>query len=228
MKIVFTTLLFLAMTTPAYAAIPGTCAELEAAYKADLITSLEADCGGNANCEKLQAQQLRITAKEKGGFDDPSASDQDLRDQFEPVFTAVFIGNDVLEGVDVSLGDNPFVSFFIGGTTKLVSLTSDDGSISVGGKYCDVELGPYLSNVRKTNFCNQMVAQISSKYPKFDLGACLNAAEDTSFYVDAQSKGSAELSASRNLSDVGGGYFTCSAVLDRTNDAVTNVVCDVY
>lgn len=227
MKLILTLAALLAMTTTAYAAAPTTCADLEAAYKADLITEISFECFGDAACEKIQYQQLRATAADKAGPVDPSTTDQEMNEQFEPFYVKLFIGNDVFDGVNVSLGDNPFVSYFEDRTTNLISISSDDGSVSVGGKYCDVELAPYMSDARKKNACELIIADVNKQTPgtKFDLAACL--LEETQFYIEGQARTDAEIAISRNLADVGGGYFSCAARLDRTNDKVFDLDCEV-
>ena len=219
----FSTLIF---APTAFSAGPLTCADLEAAYKADQITEVDFDCNGNAACEKLWAEQLRITAKEKGGFEDPATSNEDMKDQFEPIYTKLYIGSLVLDGVNVSLGENPVVSYFEAGTTTLNPLTSDDGSLAVGSNYCDVELAPYMSDVRKKNVCELVVAELKVTNPGtlLTVAACMD--EDASFYIESQTKTSAEISVARNMNDLGGGYFSCTAGLDRTNDKVSNVDCN--
>lgn len=217
----------------AFAAGPKTCADLEAAYQADLITETRFECNGNSSCEKLQAQQLRATVIDKSGMDPAevaATSDQDLSDQFDPYFVRLQIGSEIFEGVNVSMGDNPFVSYFEKGTATLIEISSDDGSVSVAGKYCDAELGPVFSQTRKETMCAAVVAEVKRQKPssKLDLVSCL--AEDKSEFIldsDEAKPGVLGLYMSRNTQDLGGGYFTCTAEMVRSTNALSNIDCNV-
>lgn len=216
-----------------FASAPLTCADLEAAYKADLITETRFECDGNSACEAIQAKQLRVTAVAKSGMDPAeveATNDEDLSAQFDPYFVRLAIGKEIFEGVNVSLGDNPFVSYFEEGTTKLIAISSDDGSVSVAGKYCDAELGPYFSAGRKEIFCAAVVQEVKRKKPssRLDLASCLD--KDKSEFIldsDESTAGDLGLYMSRNTEDLEGGYFTCTATMKRSTNALSDIDCEV-
>lgn len=228
---IFIFTLALVLTPVAHAAV-NTCSELESAYKADLITEISSPCK-SGTCRETQLLQLRATAVEKSGLDAKEVAkmtDTELEDQFEPIYTVLYVGNEAYEGVNVSLGDNPFVSYFAAGTTKLSKISSDDGSVSVAGEYCDVELAPYFSPVRREIMCKAVVAEVLAQKPtsKVDLAACLDERE-ADFYLETDAGPDVlGLTTSRNTATLGGGYYSCSAEMNRKTNELSNLTCSVH
>ncbi len=207
-----------------------TCKDLEKTYLADEINEEKYTCK-NEGCKKNKEKQLRATVKyfhESASGDDMTLAE--LEAEFDPIYSVVILGKIKLQSVNISLGENPFILFFLAGTTKKSGIESNDGSLSAQNDFCEgVELEPVVNASRRHAICRTIVPIIKDQAPETTFGhlSCANEKEvegkpsdSTSFYIDRFTKSNIWFSVQRNLSNFNGNYFTCNVRLDRKTNKV--------
>jgi hypothetical protein len=234
MKQFFSFILALSLSASASAATLS-CKQLVAAYKADQMNSEDFECS-DAACKARQLEQLRQTVKFHTEEDVSDRSWEELA-EYDAFFGKVHVGQVVLEYANIDLGDNSFLLYFEAGTSNYSGISTSDGTIDVDGEFCDdFAFEPIINLGRREALCRVIVPLVQTKLPqaKLDLHSCTTldpvdseTGNKTNVYVRSFDRTQMELSVSRNMHDVGAGYFSCSAELNRLTDEVANVRCDI-
>ncbi len=219
---------------------PQSCSELRAAYRQDAMSEGKYSCArADRACNRRQEAQLRATVLSYEAATEAelrAMSRSQLWEQFDPIFSTIGVGERAYEVANIDLGDNSFQLLFFAGTTVFSGIGIADGSVQVQDKYCEVEFEPYTSKARLTNLCRGIVSKVEAARPdsRFNVDVCTSrrpvdseTGNVTQVIVESHTKTRIEYFVSRNLHDMGAGYFSCKATVDRRSDRVLRLSCEV-
>lgn len=217
------------VASTANATLPATCAEFDAAYKADKLTQYEEDCAGETTCLERQLDQLREAAMQRDPVFDPLQTDDQLKTHYGPGFVKAIIDGNVLNGVGLFVDFKSTFSYFENETTTLAPISIENDAVTINGKRCSAPLRPYLSLARRKALCNAAVDFLKVDHPQttVDLGVCLE--ENSDFWIGNLSDdvNQAFIVVMREAQAPGEMPFMCSAAIDRATDEVAGIDCQV-
>ena len=225
MKFLYVLLLGAILSGTAQAA-PMTCEDLQNEYKKDSISEFAFSCKGKKSCKNLKLKQLRAAATLILQEPRPDLSDSALVKYFKPTYTKVTIAGESFDGVRAMLLEQPFITYFNENTDSIQKFLVDAGSIKAGGEECyDIEFGPFLSEVRKSKACEQIVAKVNEKVPNANLDVSDCTFEYNDFFIAATSLTKAKLNIAGKVDNFTS--YKCSVDIERSTDAVSNLKCKI-
>jgi hypothetical protein len=212
-------------------ASPLACADLQTAYQADRISEEPYVCSPtDGDCGQLQKEQLHAAVALLSGRDIRDWDWPRVVSTYAPAFKRIDTGMILLDAVNIDLGDNPLVAFFLAGTVAFTGIRYVAGVVSLDGTACpNVAFRPIIKAGLRRALCDKIVPKVRVEAPRasFSPALCLSAEQGVNVSILDFDRDHLSVRVQRNLSDVGAWYLNCTATVNRVSSEITDLSCDV-